>query len=679
MGKDMEKSRINRTRLWAWLLILFALVSCRQDARLEQALHLSGSNRTELEKVLAHFEGDSLKYAAACFLIENMPGAFGVDSSVLSVYAPFYKQYDSWSHTFDYDSLFIIDGYSRKQEWGGGVDSLWKSFSERKAWRGSKKMIPDLQSVSSARLITEIEQSFKAWKENVYTQNASFEDFCEYILPYRRINSLLIDSARQVFYARYGGHFFVTEGKEMIDEADSLLYRCRKVVHCAFYGTNIPIHNAATFEYLGHGLCEHRCWFNSLLFSSLGMAVAIDFVPSWGNRNSGHSWNVLIKDGQSYAFEPFWDADRWKYKRIYNNRTHDIYWGRFRLPKVFRYTYRRYVEGPPADKDMILDDIPLLFRNLNKKDVSHEYFDTTDVNVPLKDIPSGMKYAYLCVEDYAGWQPVQWGKIENGTACFKGMGKDIVYLPMYCVGGVMQPAASPFLLRSDGSMQVLDARRDKQKAVIYDVETTGRYGKYYKCIKLMQGSSLSGGKEIGNMTDTLCTFPSDMEIYNRKVPVVSNRPVRYVRLHLPEGYLALGNLQFYKKDSNGSLLLDKVKSMRPLPLSDKGEPVENIFDEWGATGYKAPIPIGYVDFDLGENCQLSHVDFCPYLESGFMKEREYELWYWQDGWRMIDKASGGDVLRFDKVPENALLMLVHLGTKKVSRPFIYENNEVHWY
>lgn len=632
----MEKSRINRTRLCTWLLILVTLVSCRQDARIEQALRLSGPNRTELEKVLDHFEGDSLKYAAARFIIENMPGAFG-------------------------------------------VDSLWKSSSEQQARNGTEKMIPDLRSLSSVRLITEIEQSFKVWKENVYTRDASFEDFCEYILPYRRINGLLIDSARQVFYARHGNRFFVTEGKDMIDEADSLLYLYRKIVHSSFLETNIPIHDAATFEHLGHGLCGHRCWYNSLLFSSLGMAVAIDFVPSWSNRNSGHSWNVLIKDGQSYAFEPFWDDDRWKYKRVYNNRTHDTHWGRFRLPKVFRYTYRRYMEGPLADKDMILEDIPPLFRDMQKKDVSHEYFDTTDINVPLRNIPPGVKYAYLCVRDYTDWQPVQWGRIDNETACFKGMGRDIVYLPMYCVGGIMQPAASPFRLRSDGSIQVLEAGSDMQKVMIYDVEVIGGYDKYRKNIELMQGSRLSGGKEIGNMTDTLCTFPLDMEIYIRKVPVVSDRPVRYVRLYLPEHYLALGNLQFYKKGLNGNLLLDKVKIMQQLPLSDKGESVANIFDEWSATGYKAPISAGYVDFDLGENCQLSHVDFCPYLESGFMEEREYELRYWQDKWCVVDKAPGSDVLCFDKVPKNVLLMVVHLGTQKISRLFIYEKNEVHWY
>ena len=59
--------------------ILFLLLLCFSctpvhDAPLEQALTLAGDNRKELQQVLGHYEGDSLKHKAACFLIENMIG-----------------------------------------------------------------------------------------------------------------------------------------------------------------------------------------------------------------------------------------------------------------------------------------------------------------------------------------------------------------------------------------------------------------------------------------------------------------------------------------------------------------------------------------------------------------------------------------------------------------------------
>ena len=53
------------------------LCACRpQDEALERALRLAKDNRPELEKVLAHYEGDSLKLEAAKFLIRHMPGHY---------------------------------------------------------------------------------------------------------------------------------------------------------------------------------------------------------------------------------------------------------------------------------------------------------------------------------------------------------------------------------------------------------------------------------------------------------------------------------------------------------------------------------------------------------------------------------------------------------------------------
>ena len=61
------------------------LVSKTQDIenRLENALDLAGENRNELEKVLAHYQKDSLKFKAASFLIENMDNCYSeLDISV---------------------------------------------------------------------------------------------------------------------------------------------------------------------------------------------------------------------------------------------------------------------------------------------------------------------------------------------------------------------------------------------------------------------------------------------------------------------------------------------------------------------------------------------------------------------------------------------------------------------
>ncbi len=67
---------------------IIAITSCRPSpSPLDHALALSGENRPELEKVLAHYsqkEADSLPLQAARFLIENMPGHYELCSPTFS-------------------------------------------------------------------------------------------------------------------------------------------------------------------------------------------------------------------------------------------------------------------------------------------------------------------------------------------------------------------------------------------------------------------------------------------------------------------------------------------------------------------------------------------------------------------------------------------------------------------
>lgn len=97
-------------------------------------------------------------------------------------------------------------------------------------------------------------------------------------------------------------------------------------------------------------------------------------------------------------------------------------------------------------------------------DVSSEYFETADVTVELTgEAPQGVKYAYLAVFGYQDWHPVQWGKVENGRAVFREIGKDMVYLPVYYKRGGLLPAAEPFRLRNDGTMEKLSGMKKQRR------------------------------------------------------------------------------------------------------------------------------------------------------------------------------------------------------------------------
>lgn len=670
---------MNNLSVISYVILLF-FIACRQETPLEYALAASGENRKELELFLDYFREDSLKYKAACFLIENMPGAFAVNEEIVSACKPFYQMYDSLSHTYDYDSLSIYDQYSKGKDWGRQIDSLWNIYSCYNSEKLKRDMRIDIKTIKASRLITELEQAFRVWKENVYTRNCSFETFCDYILPYRQENGLLVDSARQMFYNRHRGQFFTNSGKNMIEEADSLLRFYSYIGHSGFHATGIPIWDVATLEKLRHGLCIHKCWHNTLLFSSLGMAVATDVVPAWANRGSSHSWNVLVEEGNIHPFNPFWEQGLWQYRRLYNNVDYHKYWGRFRLPKVFRKTYRHYMEGPLAD-GVPAKDIPEAFRSLRKKDVSHEYFDTVNVRIKLRKVPSGMKYAYLCVWNYNNWRPVHFGKITGDVASFSGMGKDIVYLPMYCMDGEMVVAADPVLVQKDGKMRILCPEDAQEEMVTTQYTGVLAYPLNRYNNGIITGTVLRGGTVHGKWGDTLCVFPKRIELNTQRLRVRSEDSIRYIRMFLPSNGMALGDLKFYKKTVSGEELLKSVRWLTEFPLSYKEESADWILDAYSSTGYRMDLDKKYADLDLGECCRLVEVSFCPYLDVEYRQDETYELCLWKDGWQVVASAKGGKPLRFTDVPRNALWLIRPLSQsgRKHVRPFVYEAGEVYWY
>ena len=162
-------------KTWLWqgsLLLVFLsfLFSCHKKSNLERALELAGKNRIELEKVLEHYgkdPADNLKLRAAQFLIENMDSYSFVTSPGIEAYY----------HTLD--SIFSLNGDDELTEEQEVLLSQMRNPNPLLF-----KTIPDLQYVSAEFLIDNIDRAFEAWK-SPFAKEMNFDDFCEYLLPYK--------------------------------------------------------------------------------------------------------------------------------------------------------------------------------------------------------------------------------------------------------------------------------------------------------------------------------------------------------------------------------------------------------------------------------------------------------------------------------------------------------------
>ena len=160
-----------RLNLFRFVLLLSVCVSCSQeyDKALEDALNLAGENRPELEKVLRHYHGDTLKLEAAKFLIRNMPGHYSF-ADTMEV-KPYYDEVDSVLTTMKGCNVWTIR------------DSLVKI--DNKYADLSPEWVEDIQIIKADFLIQNIDSAFVQWKKGAWARHLDFEQFCEYLLPYK--------------------------------------------------------------------------------------------------------------------------------------------------------------------------------------------------------------------------------------------------------------------------------------------------------------------------------------------------------------------------------------------------------------------------------------------------------------------------------------------------------------
>lgn len=651
---------------------LFWGCECRINNRIHETMELSGSNKIELEKVIKHYNGSPEKLKAALFLIENMYGHFSRDSNVTNELQPFYDEYVDISNKCD---------WHKTDNWKNKIDSIKNGYINE-LW--SSKFLYDARVIKSEWLINEIDRSFTAWKQNKYTQNSSFDDFCKYILPYRYKDGVILDGSRDTFFVRHRLNF-TADSIDFRDACDSLLFKYSFLTFHPFLSTSVPIYSAPTFEQVKRGTCEDKVWFNCLLLSSLGMAVTIDFTPDWGNRDGNHKWNSVVINGITYPFEPFWDSQRWKYKQTYNNETIDFYWGKFRLPKVYRYTYEPHFTELMLDRSISKTDIPPLFSSPFIDDVSKEYFKTSDVKVKITEkIPDNARYCYLCVFNSNRWIPVQYAKIGmSRNVVFKDMGMDIIYLPMFYQNATLIPAASPFYLNQNGLCEFIEREPET-----FDICINNCTSKLTPKEIIIRRSQLNRAQLIGyhNSLDMkgelLYTFTDNMDLWNNDIILEGNRKYRYIRLVSPNYQIALSEISFFEKPDHKKIISDIVTSSDIVSINPN-ETLDMIIDHLSVTGFhgiysREEQKNKGILFDFGQPRLISSIHVIPYSNSRLLENKDYELFYWDKKWNSagLKNANKGNVI-FEDVPKGTIYKVS--GHNVENRIFRYGNGLVKWF
>jgi hypothetical protein len=409
------------------MMLMFILTGCSHwGTQTNKSLSLAGDNKGELEKVLKHYEagGDEKKLGAAEFLISNMPGHGYVEAAF----------YDKDGNEVPYDAT----DYDTFDQAGEALKKLEEEHGKLNYKR--KHFLKDIEIVTDDYLIGNIDLAFETWKQNPWAKDMSFEAFCEHILPYRCSNEP-INEWRKVCIERYQNLPDKMTDPADIKEAVKLI---NKDVHqWVKFDTLYYLHPTDQgfdeMQKTGKGRCEDISNMISYAMRANGIAVASDYTPAWANRDNNHAWNALLDN-----------------RGVGNADLGNI------AAKVYRKTYS-------IQKDAIVfkkkknEDIPRWLKGKNFVDVTDQYFETSNITIPLtEEKPTKVSFAYLCVFNGGEWIPICSGEIDSGEAVFTKLGRGIVYLPAYYHNGEIHPAAEPLILNKEGKLELLNGAPDKK-------------------------------------------------------------------------------------------------------------------------------------------------------------------------------------------------------------------------
>lgn len=648
--------------------IICITASCNtENSDIRQALGMAGDNRQELEAVLEHYRNEPEKLAAARYLIAGLPVHYSyADTAAINRY---------------YDTALEImrTGLSPEQQ----RDTL-RTISEREYPNLGYNVVPDVRVMTAEYLIYSIDHAFLQWKTRPWAQKLGYEEFRDWILPYKVCELQSLDYWRDTLSAEFSDSIMnVPE-----DDTDRLsIYGAIDIVRDEITRDHSPrvlweersghkLLSAQTLKEMTFGSCQDYVNMGVLTFRSLGLPAAVDRVPVWGRNSEGHSWFTFISDrgvetptmnsliiGAGLGFYPY-----------------------ERCPKIYRKTYsvnRRRLDYLNRARH------PYPFE-LCEEDVTDHYYRTFNPVIRLRgDIRLPDRYACIAMFVHGSNGPqlrvVDFGPIRHGKAHFSNMGGNILYIAATYDGHCLTAASEPFIIEKNGNVRYVGCGTSPDSPLSsIDIRR-----KYYQSANVVELRRRLLGSRIqyadrADFRDSVTVWSIDtIGIPDRQPLPPGIGAHRYWRYLGADGtYGAIAELAFFDSDS---------VRMDGTPIADSRVPADTVqraFDDGWLTNFESAEGQAdnvWVGMDFGTPRSVRFVRVVPRSDDNdICPGNEYELLYWDSklyDWQSTGMRTATDnVLHYDNIPSGTLLWLRNLTRGHDERPFLVNSEgTVEWW
>jgi hypothetical protein len=659
---------MHKSGIFYLLPILFLLASCNNKvSRLESALSLSGHNRPELDKVLNHYStnsGDSLKYKAACFLIENMVWHYGKLAG----------SYNSlWYLFLQNDSLIRQPVVSPVAQ--GAGERVLDGTEKIPAWGFNNSLMPDLLHLDATFLIDNIDAAFVAW-ESEWGRNLTFDEFCELLLPYRFGHEPVFAMRNKL-----NEHFspiILQENTELtlserIDSLHKYIGRIGTIWETNGRQPDLGFFNIF-WPYSASLNCEHHVALVGQLARAAGIPISTILIPAWRDSQSGHAMNAI--PGENGKFDMFTalyqkPAD----KSMANNLDH--------ATKVYRSTFAAQANTPYFLRKK-QEELPPGFGSPCIIDITSEYTNSSSIDVKLTEKTNDVNLVWFSVFINGSWQPIGWGNVNHqaGLANFRNVPVDLTGAACVFRNGKLSPVSDMITVgkneitsaKPSGEFEnmVLTRKFPEKKALLELV--TCNYG------AIVEGANdpdFHDAVKIGQVTVTLKPHLQD---------VIIDQPAafRYYRIKAVTWGLELAEVEFItSKPQNGTEHASALPLLHPdsmlcgpwyrfTGMAHSEKSCLKAFDGDMLTSSSQK----WIGMDMMKPVWVERVRIAPRnAHNGIVPGHRYQLLYWNDAWIPLGmQTATGNYVKFENVPSNTIYWLRNLDHGREEQPFFYTNN-----